>query len=124
ATATGPVTGTQTGVRPTRIHRPARQYILLRFCCSCMHLIRLLRCLQVIDKGCIDKNKYDFFLISQSVGQGNHPNACCRKTPTERAFSLHLSGTVSPTHYHVVYDKSELSADHIQQLTYKLCHMY
>lgn len=45
---------------------------------------------------------YDFFLISQSVRQG----------------------TVSPTHYNVIWDKSNLIPDHIQRLTYKLTHLY
>ncbi|KAM9320660.1 piwi-like protein 1 [Gastrophryne carolinensis] len=45
---------------------------------------------------------YDFFIISQSVRQG----------------------TVSPTHYNVVYDTGGLKPDHMQRLTYKLCHQY
>ncbi|KAM3939929.1 piwi-like protein 1 [Leptodactylus fuscus] len=45
---------------------------------------------------------YDFFIVSQSVRQG----------------------TVSPTHYNVVYDNSLLKPDHMQRLTYKLCHLY
>jgi aubergine-like protein len=46
--------------------------------------------------------RYDFFLISQSVRQG----------------------TVNPTSYNVVYDTSGLRPDHMQLLTYKLCHLY
>ncbi|KAG8597458.1 hypothetical protein GDO81_002286 [Engystomops pustulosus] len=45
---------------------------------------------------------YDFFIISQSVKQG----------------------TVSPTHYNVVFDTGALKPDHMQRLTYKLCHLY
>ncbi|XP_075705350.1 piwi-like protein 1 [Rhinoderma darwinii] len=45
---------------------------------------------------------YDFFIISQSVRQG----------------------TVSPTHYNVVYDSGGLKPDHMQRLTYKMCHQY
>ena len=45
---------------------------------------------------------YDFFLISQSVRQG----------------------TVTPTHYNVVYDTSGLKPDITQRLTYKLTHLY
>jgi len=33
-------------------------------------------------------------------------------------------GTVTPTHYNVVHDTSDLKPDHLQQLAYKLCHMY
>ncbi|MEQ2277330.1 Piwi-like protein 1 [Xenotaenia resolanae] len=45
---------------------------------------------------------YDFYIVSQSV----------------------RSGSVSPTHYNVVYDTSGLKPDHMQRLTYKLCHLY
>ncbi|KAM4049183.1 piwi-like protein 1 [Anomaloglossus baeobatrachus] len=45
---------------------------------------------------------YDFFIISQSVRQG----------------------TVSPTHYNVVFDTGALKPDYMQRLTYKLCHLY
>ena len=46
--------------------------------------------------------RYDFFLISQSVRQG----------------------TVNPTSYNVIEDNSGLKPDHIQKLTYKLTHLY
>ena len=40
-------------------------------------------------------------------------------------MSQHVrQGTVSPTHYNVVYDASELKPDHMQRLTYKMTHMY
>jgi len=44
----------------------------------------------------------DFFLISQHVRQG----------------------TVSPTHYVIVKDGSALKIDHIQQISYRMTHMY
>ena len=46
--------------------------------------------------------RYDFYIVSQAV----------------------RFGSVSPTHYNVVYDTSGLKPDHMQRLTYKLCHMY
>lgn len=46
--------------------------------------------------------RYDFFLVSQSVRQG----------------------TVTPTHFNVIFDTSGLRPDHMQRLTYKLCHLY
>lgn len=46
--------------------------------------------------------RYDFFIVSQSVRQG----------------------TVTPTHYNIIYDTSGLKPDHMQRLTYKLCHLY
>ena len=46
--------------------------------------------------------RYDFFLVSQHVGQG----------------------TVTPTHYIVVYDTAQMKVDHLQELTYKMTHMY
>ncbi|XP_065548859.1 piwi-like protein 1 isoform X2 [Lathamus discolor] len=45
---------------------------------------------------------YDFYIVSQAV----------------------RNGCVAPTHYNVIYDTSKLKPDHIQRLTYKLCHMY
>ncbi|KAK2859956.1 hypothetical protein Q7C36_004122 [Tachysurus vachellii] len=33
-------------------------------------------------------------------------------------------GSLTPTHYNVVYDSSGLKPDHMQRLTYKLCHLY
>jgi len=46
--------------------------------------------------------RYDFYLVSQSVRQG----------------------TVSPTSYNVLYDNMGFNADKLQQLTYKQCHLY
>ncbi|ESO84639.1 hypothetical protein LOTGIDRAFT_131825 [Lottia gigantea] len=45
---------------------------------------------------------YDFFLVSQSVRQG----------------------TVTPTHYNVIWDQTGLKPDHMQRLSYKLTHLY
>ncbi|XP_010132094.1 PREDICTED: piwi-like protein 1 [Buceros rhinoceros silvestris] len=45
---------------------------------------------------------YDFFIVSHAV----------------------RNGCISPTHYNVIYDTSQLKPDHMQRLTYKLCHMY
>uniref|UniRef100_A0A668A751 Piwi-like RNA-mediated gene silencing 1 n=1 Tax=Myripristis murdjan TaxID=586833 RepID=A0A668A751_9TELE len=56
----------------------------------------------VIDTEVTRPEWYDFFIVSQTVRQGS----------------------VSPTHYNVVYDTSGLKPDHMQRLTYKLCHMY
>ena len=33
-------------------------------------------------------------------------------------------GTVGPTHYNIISDSSGLKPDHLQRLTYKLCHLY
>jgi len=46
--------------------------------------------------------RYDFFLVSQSVTQG----------------------TVNPTSYNVIHDSSGLEPDKVQRLTYKLAHLY
>lgn len=58
----------------------------------------------VVVVNCLDPffARYDFYIVSQAV----------------------RSGSVSPTHYNVVYDTSGLKPDHMQRLTYKLCHMY
>ncbi|KAI7797911.1 piwi-like protein 1 [Triplophysa rosa] len=56
----------------------------------------------VIDTEVTRPEWYDFFIISQAV----------------------RFGCVAPTHYNVVFDNSGLKPDHMQRLTYKLCHMY
>ena len=33
-------------------------------------------------------------------------------------------GTVTPVAYNVIYDESGLKPDHLQRLSYKLCHLY
>ncbi|EZA53661.1 hypothetical protein DMN91_008315 [Ooceraea biroi] len=56
----------------------------------------------IIDSCVTRRNYYDFFLVPQSVRQG----------------------TVTPTHYVVIHDSSNMETDHMQRLTYKLCHLY
>ncbi|XP_077570635.1 piwi-like protein 1 [Stigmatopora nigra] len=56
----------------------------------------------VVDNEITRPEWYDFYIVSQAV----------------------RFGSVSPTHYNVVYDNSGLKPDHMQRLTYKLCHMY
>lgn len=56
----------------------------------------------VCDEGIVDPKEFDFYLCSHAG----------------------LKGTSKPTHYHVLYDEIGFSADDMQQLTYKLCHVY
>ncbi|XP_021919553.1 piwi-like protein Siwi isoform X2 [Zootermopsis nevadensis] len=56
----------------------------------------------VVDDVITLPERFDFFLVSQSVRQG----------------------TVSPTSYNVISDNLELGPDKIQRLTYKLTHLY
>ncbi|KAL1117937.1 hypothetical protein AAG570_004251, partial [Ranatra chinensis] len=56
----------------------------------------------IADKCITSPDKYDFFLVSQSVRQG----------------------TVSPTAYNVIDDSSQLDPDKMQRLTYKMTHLY
>uniref|UniRef100_A0A8C3VQ88 Piwi like RNA-mediated silencing 4 n=1 Tax=Catagonus wagneri TaxID=51154 RepID=A0A8C3VQ88_9CETA len=56
----------------------------------------------VVDLEATRPEWYDFYLISQAARQG----------------------TVNPTHYNVVYDDNGLKPDHMQRLTFKLCHLY
>lgn len=56
----------------------------------------------VLDHTITRRDWYDFYLVSQHVRQG----------------------TVTPTHYVIVYDKSELKPDYMQRLSYKLTHLY
>jgi len=56
----------------------------------------------VVDDVVTLPERYDFFLVSQSVREG----------------------TVNPTSYNVIYDSYGLKPDHVQRLTYKLTHLY
>merc|ERR1712179_95639 len=56
----------------------------------------------VVDDVVTLPERYDFFIISQSVRQG----------------------TVNPTSYNVIEDNSGLKPNHMQMLTYKLTHLY
>nr|CAD7585878.1 unnamed protein product [Timema genevievae] len=56
----------------------------------------------IMDHTITRRQWYDFFLVSQHVRQG----------------------TVTPTHYVVVYDSANMKPDHVQRFTYKMCHMY
>jgi eukaryotic translation initiation factor 2C len=48
--------------------------------------------------------------------------------PTEFDFYLcshaGIQGTSRPSHYHVLWDDNNFSADELQALTYQLCHTY
>lgn len=56
----------------------------------------------IIDDVVTLPERHDFYLVSQSVRQG----------------------TVNPTSYNIIKNTSQLKPDHIQLLTYKLCHLY
>ncbi|PZC74874.1 hypothetical protein B5X24_HaOG207071 [Helicoverpa armigera] len=47
-------------------------------------------------------SRYDFLIVSQKVNQG----------------------TVTPTHYVVLHDSSDMTPDQCQRITYKMCHLY
>jgi len=56
----------------------------------------------VVDNGCVSGDSYDFYMVSQSVTQG----------------------TATPTHYRIIHDEVGLPPNRMQQLTFKLCHLY
>ncbi|KAK0087279.1 hypothetical protein PV325_001377 [Microctonus aethiopoides] len=56
----------------------------------------------VVDSCVTRRNWYDFFLVPQTARQG----------------------TITPTHYVVLIDEANFDTDHIQRLSYKLCHLY
>uniref|UniRef100_A0A1B6DVK7 Piwi domain-containing protein n=1 Tax=Clastoptera arizonana TaxID=38151 RepID=A0A1B6DVK7_9HEMI len=56
----------------------------------------------VVDDCITSPEKYDFFLVSQSVRQG----------------------TVAPTGYNIIYDSMGINPDKIQRLSYKMTHLY
>jgi aubergine-like protein len=59
-------------------------------------------CGTIIDSVVTRKERYDFYLISQSVRQG----------------------TVGPTMYNIIEDETNWKPTHHQQLAYKLTHLY
>ncbi|XP_055349557.1 piwi-like protein 1 [Paramacrobiotus metropolitanus] len=56
----------------------------------------------IVDSIVTRESLYDFYVVSQSVREG----------------------TVAPTYYNVIDDDSQLNPQHLQQMTYMLCHMY
>lgn len=56
----------------------------------------------VIDTTVTRKDRYDFYLVSQSTRHG----------------------TVAPTYYNIIHDESGLSADKHQMLAFKMCFLY
>ncbi|OWK17650.1 hypothetical protein Celaphus_00008871, partial [Cervus elaphus hippelaphus] len=43
---------------------------------------------------------------------------------TRPEWQVAFRGTVNPTYYNVIYDDNGLKPDHMQRLTFKLCHLY
>ena len=48
----------------------------------------------------------------------------CHCKELEDLFVVLFQGTVTLTHYVVIYDTANMKTDHVQQLTYELCHLY
>ena len=48
----------------------------------------------------------------------------CHCKEREDLFVVLFQGTVIPTHYVVIHDTANMKTDHVQQLTYKMCHLY
>ncbi|XP_062983232.1 piwi-like protein 4 [Elgaria multicarinata webbii] len=88
--------------------RPKLSMVVVKKRCPCRFFTEANRSLQnppigtVVDREATRPEWYDFFLISQLARQG----------------------TVNPTYYNVIYDDNGLKPDHMQRLTYKMCHLY
>lgn len=72
------------------------------YSCSRPQVCYALYLLQEANSRVFCLSRYDFYIVSQSVREG----------------------TVTPTHYNVIYDTVRLQPDVVQRLTYQLCHMY
>ncbi|RHZ89453.1 hypothetical protein Glove_14g52 [Diversispora epigaea] len=55
-----------------------------------------------VDTEIVHKKEFDFYLQSHAG----------------------IQGTVRPTHYYVLYDENNFSADEFQSMTYRLCYLY
>ncbi|XP_077341080.1 piwi-like protein 4 isoform X1 [Lithobates pipiens] len=92
----------------SRAYSPKITFVVVRKRCTTKFFSESGRGLQnpplgtVVDSVATRREWYDFFLISQNARQG----------------------TVNPTYYNVLYDSNCLKPDHLQRLTYKLCHLY
>ncbi|XP_040196101.1 piwi-like protein 4 [Rana temporaria] len=91
-----------------KTYSPKMTFVVVRKRCTTRFFSEAGRGLQnpplgtVVDSVATRREWYDFFLISQNARQG----------------------TVNPTYYNVLYDSNCLKPDHLQRLTYKLCHLY
>ncbi len=56
----------------------------------------------LVDNSIVDKNKFEFFLISQKSNQG----------------------LPQPTHYEVIYDDNSCRAEDLHLFAYKMCYLY
>ncbi|XP_076067271.1 protein argonaute-3-like [Oratosquilla oratoria] len=83
----------------------------------------------------VQKRHHTRFFCSPQEGVGkckNVPPGTVVDTdithPYERDFYLcshmGIQGTSKPSHYHVLWDDSDLTADELERLTYALCHVY
>ncbi|XP_060627079.2 piwi-like protein 4 [Anolis sagrei] len=90
------------------VRRPKLSMVVVRKKTLCRFFTEANRSLQnppvgtIIDMEATRPEWYDFFLVSQHARQGS----------------------VNPTYYNVIYDDNGLKPDHMQRLTYKLCHLY
>nr|CAD7440665.1 unnamed protein product [Timema bartmani] len=84
----------------------------------------------IMDHTITRRQWYDFFLVSQHVRQvsegreGEELRMSGKNASSRATTSLSRKGTVTPTHYVVVYDSANMKPDHVQRFTYKMCHMY
>ncbi|XP_049634974.1 piwi-like protein 4 [Suncus etruscus] len=87
---------------------PKLSVVVVRRRCALRFLAEMNRTIQnpppgtVVDSEATRPGWYDFYLVSQTAGRG----------------------TVSPTYYNIIYDDNGLKPDHMQRLTFKLCHLY
>ncbi|EGT49576.1 hypothetical protein CAEBREN_20222 [Caenorhabditis brenneri] len=56
----------------------------------------------IVDVGITHPTEFDFYLCSHAG----------------------IQGTSRPSHYHVLWDDNDLTADELQQMTYQMCHTY
>ncbi len=76
-----------------------------------------------VDQGITSPQEFDFYLCSHTGIQVRYMTLAVRYV-WGLTVSLFFQGTSRPSHYHVLWDDNNFTADELQVLTYQLCHTY
>lgn len=74
----------------------------------------------VVDRGITSVYLFDFFLQGKIFLRNSLYSKLIRTSPAHGS----IQGTAKPTHYHVIHDEMNFTADKVQTLTNNICHMF